>query len=303
MANTTPLVLDNVVLPARQGAAAVRRVLSRQSGSVFEEGREGPALLRDGRSARSPRCPSWSRARLRTPCSPASRKDRALASACRSTRPAGAITKFLQREPLQPPLPGYLGVAARQRRRARPAASVAAADLARARFLRDGFLVGVSAGVAIWAWHEVPVLRTSAAGSTSAHCRPTRHRRPIRSMGSSILPAVLRSSRHSEHSALREVLAVRSQWDESTQKTLGTTRLLSNAIVPVCWRQLARLVTSVAEAWSASPSDNKLYTVTTAGLCTQLSPNDVDIDVRPVAVRDAAGDLVVAVAKRPQAIS
>src|SRR6185436_17067987 len=36
------------VLPPRQGAEAVRRVLSRKQGGVLEAGREGPGLFRDG---------------------------------------------------------------------------------------------------------------------------------------------------------------------------------------------------------------------------------------------------------------
>ena len=80
-------------------------------------------------------------------------------------------------------------------------------------------------------------------------------------------------------------------------KDAGNNPIALKSIVPVLLETAGGLVTAAAEGMVGVSDDNKLYTVTTAGLCTQLSPTDVDIDVRPVAVRDAAGDLVVAVAK------
>ena len=67
--------------------------------------------------------------------------------------------------------------------------------------------------------------------------------------------------------------------------------------MPVLLEAAGGLVTSVAEGLVGVSDDNKLYTVTPAGLCTPLSPTDVDTEIRPVAVRNTAADLVVAVAK------
>jgi hypothetical protein len=296
MANTTPLVLDNVFFPLgkepRQFDAfylGSQEAFSKKGAKVqlcFEMADptfSALSVVREG---------AFANAVLAGVA-----KDRALHLMQVNTT-TGAITKFLQREPLQPPLPGYLGAV-------EPGNAVALDVQPRWRvpiwhevdFFGTGFLVGVSAGAAIWAWREVPLLQTLSGwvnlGPLPAGTAPPSD--PVDGLvhlgGAPALLAALRSSR-----LYLRGLAAGSQWDEIETKDGANNTISLKSIVPVLLETPAGLVTSAAEGLVGVSDDNKVYTVTTAGLCTQLSPTNVDIDVRPVAVRNAAGDLVVAVA-------
>jgi hypothetical protein len=213
----------------------------------------------------------------------------------------GTITKFRQRDPLQPPLPGYLGAV-------EPGNAVSLDQQPRWRlpiwheadaFFGTGFLVGVSAGAAIWAWREVPLLQTFSGwvslGSLPAGTAPSSD--PVEGLvhlgGVAPKLAALRSGRL----YIRD-LPAGSQWAELETKDGANNTITLRSIVPVLLETAGGLVTSAAEGLVAVSDDNQLYTVTTAGLCALLSPTDADIEVRPVAVRNTAGDLVVAVAMK-----
>jgi hypothetical protein len=296
MANTTPLVLDNVFFPLgkepRQFDAfylGSQEAFSKKGAKVqlcFEMADPTFAALsvvREGTFA--------------TSVLAGVAKDRAL-HLIQFNAKTGAITKFLQREPLQPPLPGYLGVV-------EPGNTVALDAQPRWRlpiwhepdFFGTGFLVGVSAGAAIWAWREVPVLQ-SLSGWVNFGPLPASTARasdPVDGLVHLAGVAPKLAALQGTRLYVRD-LAVGSQWDEIDTEDAGNNPIALKSIVPVLL-ETGGLVTSVAEGMVGVSDNNKLYTVTTAGLCTQLSPTDVDIDVRPVAVRDAAGDLVVALAK------
>ena len=298
MANTTPLVLDNIFFPLgkepRQFDAfylGSEEAFSKKGAKVqlcFEMADptfSALSVVREGTLANSVLA--------------GVAKDRAL-HLMQFNAATGAVTKFRQREPLQPPLPGYLGVV-------EPGNAIALDAQPRWRlpmwhepeFLGTGCLVGVSAGAAIWAWRELEVpLLQSLSGWVNLGSLPAGTASPLDPVdglvhlgGAPPKLAALRGTRL----YLRD-LAAGSQWAEIETKD-GTNNTVSlESIVPVLLETPGGLVTSTTEGLVGVSGDNKLYMVTTAGLCTQLSPTDVDTDVRPVAVRNTAGDLVVAVA-------
>jgi hypothetical protein len=298
MANTTPLVLDNVFFPLgkepRQfdafylGSQEAFSKLGAKVQLCFEMADptfSALSVVREG---------SFAEAVLAGVA-----KDRAL-HLIQFNATTGAITKFLQREPLQPPLPGYLGAV-------EPGNPVALDLQPRWRLpiwhepdpIGMGFLVGVSAGSAIWAWREVPLFQSSSGwinfGQLPAGTAPASD--PVDGLvhlaGAPPKLAALRSRR-----LYLKNVAAGSQWNEVDTEDAANNRIALKSIVPVLVETPAGLVTSITEGMVGVSEDNKLYMVTTAGVCTPLSPIDVSTDVRPVAVRDAAGDLVVAVAKK-----
>jgi hypothetical protein len=298
MANTTPLVLDNVFYPLgkepRQFDAfylGSQEAFSKKGAQVqlcFEMADptfSALSVVREG---------TFANAVLAGVA-----KDRAL-HLFQLNATTGAITKFLQRDPLQPPLPGYSGAV-------EPGNAVSLDVQPRWRLpiwhdvdlFGTGFLVGVSAGAAIWVWREVPLFQNSSGwinfGQLPADTTPASD--PVDGIvhlgGAPSKLAALRSGRL----YLRELTAG-AQWDEVETKDATDSAISLKTIVPILQETGTGLVTSAAEGMVGVSGDKKLYTVTTAGLCTELPPTDVDIEVRPVAVRDAAGDLVVAVPRR-----
>jgi hypothetical protein len=314
MANTTPLVLDSVFFPlgkeprqfdafylgsgeafSKKGAnVQLCFEMSDPSFSTLAAVREGPFANRVLAGVA---------------------KDRALHLL--SIDPtSGSIGKFQGREPLQPPAPGFLGQAELV-----PSVTLdqppawrlpvwSEPDLGLFGVLGAGFLVSVTAGDAVWVWREVAI-----APALSGWI-------PFGSIPATPTPAVtgvsglvfLDDPNAPQMVALRNYQMAVRQWRPEgpkwnavpTEDGMGTTIRLE-AIVPVLSVKAGVLVTSVANGMVGVSSDNKLYTVDLifdplhhplAGLCTQLTPTSVDIDVRPVAVRlSTGGPLVVALAK------
>lgn len=297
MANTTPLVLDNVFFPLGKEPRQFDAFYLGSQEAFSKKGAEVQLCF----EMADPTFSSLSVVREGTFANfvlAGVAKDRAL-HLFQANPTTGSITKFLQREPLQPPLPGYFG-------RVEPGNAVALDAQPRWRlpiwheadFLGRGFLVGVSAGTAIWVWREVPGFQTSSGwidfGRLPAGTAPASD--PVDGLVHLGGAAPKLAALHNNRLYVRD-LAVGSQWDEVETKDAANKRTALESIVPVLRETASGLVSSTTEGMVGVSDDNKLYTVTLAGLCTELSPVDVGIDVRPVAVRDAAGSLVVAAAK------
>ena len=206
----------------------------------------------------------------------------------------GGLTKFREREILQPPLPGYEG-------KAEPGNNVALDQQPRWRLPvwseSDGFLVAASAGDAIWVWHE----------KADDNIRNQSGWRPFGSIlaTDTLAPEPVAGLVYLAEAGQPQIVALRNkqlfvrQWPDGPHwdsvKTVEKDRtVLLESIVPFLEEKATGLITSSASPMVGVSQENMLYTVTFAGICEKLLDSNVDKDVRPVAVRRAGGELVIA---------
>lgn len=315
MANTTPLVLDNVFFPLgkepRQFDAfylGSQEVFSKKAAKVqlcFEMADPtffALSAVRDGQFANGVLA--------------GVAKDRALHLL--SIDNSGHVSKFREREPLQPPAPGYEG-------KVEPGPAVALdqpfpppgpaemrshwqppiwaeVDTQILTLTFSGFLIAVSAGDSIWAWGEHSLDRHSSGwisfGSIPATVPTATEENPVAGLVYLAGPLV----ETAEIVALRNgQLAKRQRADGSNWEVVPTTDSVTNnpvrleAIVPVL-DEATGFSTSIANGMVGVSDANLLYTVSNTGVCTELLPIDVDFGVRPVAVLDATGKLLISFA-------
>jgi hypothetical protein len=207
----------------------------------------------------------------------------------------GGIEKFREREPLQPPAPGFDG-------KVEPGNSVPLDSQPPWRLpvwtqatSDSGFLVAVPAGDTVWVWHEHAADANLAKsgwikfGPIPADNPPAVD--PIAGLvflgGSPPKLVVLRQHLF----ATRDWTNV-SQWQQQPTTKAGNPLLLE-MIVPVLRETLTGFVTSIADGMVGVSAVGLLHTVDTAGVCVQLSTTAVDLKVRPVAVVTASNALVV----------
>jgi hypothetical protein len=225
---------------------------------------------------------------------------------------SGAVTRFLNRDPLQPPAPGFDGQATSGSAIALdspfpPAGTNAAprqwrlpvwteAEIALPAPGASGFLVGISAGNAIWAWHEHPN-DARKSGWISFGTLPAVSPAPTRDEP---VAGLVYLAGPTPDASLLVALKNRQLWKrlrkdgstwEQVQTVQGGNAVLLESIVPVldAGNQFA---TSVARGMAGVSSAGKVYSVDSSGACTLLMSN-ADVGVRPVAVW-TGGHLVVA---------
>jgi len=229
----------------------------------------------------------------------------------------GTVSKLLDRDPLQPPAPGYNGQPA-----SGPAVTLdtpfpsidilpaprqwrlpvwAESDFTVFGFSLSGFLVGVSAGDAIWAWHEHSVDRhksgwISLGSLPSVTPAPTADE-PVAGLVYLADPtpanALLVALRKNQLS--KRLRADGSTWQNVTTTTAGPADVDLESIVPVL-DAASGFATSIANGLVGVSAAENLHSVDVAGTCTLLSGN-ADISVRPIAVKIGT-DLVVAFVKK-----
>ncbi|MDX6443394.1 MAG: hypothetical protein QOH71_468 [Blastocatellia bacterium] len=207
----------------------------------------------------------------------------------------GGIEKFREREPLQPPAPGFDG-------KVEPGNSVPLDSQPPWRLPvwtqatpDSGFLVAVPEGDTVWVWHEHAADANLAKsgwikfGPIPADNPPAVD--PIAGLvflgGSPPKLVVLRQHLF----ATRDWNNV-SQWQQQPTTKAGNPLLLE-MIVPVLRETSTGFVTSIADGMVGVSATGLLHTVDTAGVCVQLSSTAVDLKVRPVAVVTASNALVV----------
>ncbi|MDQ6891909.1 MAG: baseplate J/gp47 family protein [Acidobacteriota bacterium] len=224
---------------------------------------------------------------------------------------SGAVSKLLDRDPLQPPAPGYNGQPT-----SGPAVPLDAPfppigiDPAPHQwrlpvwtevdfFGLSGFLVGVSAGDAIWAWREHSIDRHLSGwisfGSVPAVTpAPTAHE-PVAGLVHLAAPmpanALLVALRKNQMS--KRLRADGSGWQAVATK-VGAAQVNLESIIPVL-DAAKGFATSITGGLVGVSDAGNLYSVDVAGICTLL-PGNADVSVRPIAVTIGT-DLVVAFVK------
>ncbi|HET7055153.1 MAG TPA: hypothetical protein VFI12_01755, partial [Thermomicrobiales bacterium] len=209
----------------------------------------------------------------------------------------GVIGKFRERDSLLPPLPGYLG-------NAEAGNAVALDEQPRWRLPVwsesdfppfAGLLVGVSAGDAIWVWHEHSIFQKSS-GWIDFGTLPS-----IGSATTAVVDGLVYLSGISPTiAALRDGHLFLRDWPNGAQwnevdTVQGSNDVTLTSIVPVLVENHSgQLVTSAAAGMLGISDNKKLFHVTTAGVCTPvLSAFDFDTEIRPVAI-EVGGDRIVA---------
>jgi len=205
----------------------------------------------------------------------------------------GDITDLLGRSALQPPLPGYSG-------QTKPGNTVQLDQQPSWRLPMwsesdfppwKGFCVGVAGGDAIWIWHEHPIPTNSGwieLGRLS----------PGETGGSTpVSGLVYLSGTPSKIMALHRGLLFERDWPNGTKWTPVPTDVELKSIVPVLVADAeGRLVTSLVDGMVGISDDNKLFSISASGACTQLGTfSSFDCTIRPVAIMDGASMIVLAV--------
>jgi len=211
----------------------------------------------------------------------------------------GGITKFPDREPLQPPVPGYAGAATtganvtldKEPRYRLPVWRETDAASANPRFA-----VATIAGKDVWVWLERED-NSHQSGWVEFGPLPTTTSDAVASLVYLSDPlAPLLVAVQGQNLWIRE-------WTEAQPPVLpwafapttDPAPVTLKALVPIL--DLAGLVTSAANDLVGVSDGNELYTVTLGGACTSLGPTDADFDVPPIAVLNAPNDLIVVYAQ------
>ena len=213
----------------------------------------------------------------------------------------GNLGKFLERQPLQPPSPGFSGAET-------PGGVVALDQNVHWRLPvwseaelppepRQGFFVAATGADALWVWHEHPD-RTASGWIRFADLPSDGQAQPAPVDGVAFLAgapaklAVLRGG----HLYFRDWPAGAEWTDVETLDGLNTVTLRS--IVPVLVTTPdGQLVTAAASGLVGVSADNRLYHVALDGVCTEVdAAADFTGEVRPVAI-ESGGDLIVAAVK------
>lgn len=292
MANTTPLVLDNVFFPlgkeprqfdafylgseeAFSKAGAKVQLCFEMADPTFS----ALAAVREGNFTNQVLV--------------GVAKDRALHLL--SFNPAtGEIDKFRDRGPLQPPGPPPVALDPQP---PWPLPVWSEVDF----FFSAGFLVATSAKDAIWIWREHSILPNLSQWIDFGKL-PTNG--PV--TDSPVDGLVFLNGAPSLLMALREGRLFKRtwstpgpQWDPVITRT-ATTTIRLKSIVPVLVRDpFGRLVTSTTAGLLGIDDQNKLFEVNTDGTCTRrLGAIDFDPKIRPVGI-EIGGQLTLAAVTKP----
>ncbi len=207
----------------------------------------------------------------------------------------GSISKFREREPLRP-LPAEdkadssPGIVLDRRPKGRLPVWHDATD-------PKGFLVAATAGDTVWVWRE------HSAGRNASDWLPFGAVPAPATSPTAPIADLVYLADTSMLFALRGGLLSMRKWPEGAQWSTvqtkdGANTVLLDAIVPVLVESAGSLLTSAAPSGGLiGVGGKKLYTVSAAGACAQLSPMDAAPDVRPVAVRRSNGALIIALAQ------
>lgn len=299
MANTTPLVLENVFFPLgrepRQFDAfylGSQEAFSKKDARVqlcFEMADRtfsALAALREGPLADAVLA--------------GVAQDRSLHLLSFNTS-TGAISKFGNRNPLQPPRPGHFGnteVGNTVALDAPPPWRLPVWFGPHSFPLFAEFLVGASAGDTIWIWRELPNLpqfsgwfnfgRLSTDGSTANRAVDGL----VYLAGTSPLLAALCGNK-----LFTRVWPNSAQWDPvaTVDSNNITIKIKLRSIVPVLVEDSSgRLVTSRGAGMLGIDDGGRLFQVTASGLCTRLlNTFNFAPEIRPVAI-NISGNLTVA---------
>ena len=209
--------------------------------------------------------------------------------------PTGRIEKFLQREPLQPPLPGFNGIASTTDRVALDAKPPWRLPVWNA---GQDFLIGATAGGQVWVWHEKDGDQSNSGWLSLGEIPP--------SVPPATLPVDglvhLADAVAPQLAVLREGKLFLRDFSNNAQFTpvatkVGTNVIVLRSIVPILNETASgELVTSTTLGMIGVANDGKLYRVPLNGQCVALPPVNVDVDVRPIAVQRNAGPRIVVVA-------
>ena len=209
---------------------------------------------------------------------------------------SGAITSFLDRDPLLPPLPGFAGNAAstapvvldKKPAWHMPAWTEPNQVLP---FLED-FLVGTAANGAVWVWREH--FDRNQSGWINFGSVP-----PGQPASDAISGLVYLAGAAPSLVALRGARLFRRTWPGGAQWDPVTTSppIAFSSIVPVLIDDgSGRLVTSDAVGMVGVSVGGRLFHVTAAGVCTSIEPGKSFVtDLRPAAIKVAANLIVAAV--------
>lgn len=210
------------------------------------------------------------------------------------------VTKFREREPLQPPLPGFNGQAD-----SRTSVALDRRPPWRLPMWSEGedFLVAATAGGDVWVWHEKGLDRGNS-GWRSFGQLPAVGLPPSGPVDGLVYLGDTASDTAPQLAALRDgVLALRAcsngaQWNP-VDTLDGSNRVVLKSIVPVLVDNgSGQLVTSAAAGMVGISDTNKLYSVSTGGACVQLhEASNFAAEIRPAAVIDGQGLVIMAVDK------
>src|SRR5439155_7739711 len=147
----------------------------------------------------------------------------------------------------------------------------------------DGFLIAATAGNTVWVWRENSADR-NASGWISFGSLPT-----IATSPTTPIADLVYLEDTSTLFALRGGQLSSRKWPDGTQWTAietkdGSDSVVLHALAPVLVESGGLLVTSAAKGGMVGVSNDSLYTVTPAGVCSKRSPIDVTPNVLPVAV-------------------
>lgn len=214
---------------------------------------------------------------------------------------SGNLTKFRQREPLQPPMPGFNSVQ-------NPGATISLdvnegwrlptwSEVEVPASPEQGFLVATIGGNAVWVWHEHPDRQFS--GWAPSFELPAVDDTPavqglVYLAGTPPLLALL----------LNERLFLRDWPSGTTWNEVPTLEdgdedepVALESIVPVLVENAeGQFVTSAASGMVGVSTDGRLFHVATDGFCTEIDPaTNFSRVVRPVAVETGGDRIVIAV--------
>ena len=199
------------------------------------------------------------------------------------------LEKFLDREPLQPPSPGFNGQA--------EAINAVALDAKPPWHLPAWgvgfeFFVGVTAGPDVWIWHET-ILNQVNSGWVHFGQVPG----ALPSSTAPIDGLVYLDDPSPKLAALRDGQLWMRDWPNGPQWVLVPTPVALKSIVPVLVVDPNdHLVTSATEGMVGVDDTNSLFRVSIAGACSPLlAGTSVSFDIRPAAVFDGTDFGVLAV--------
>jgi hypothetical protein len=234
----------------------------------------------------------------------------------------GAVSKYRELEALQPPMPGFNGTGqdgpavsldqpfrppgiSEMRSRWRPPAWAEIDQVFSAGVETAGFLVAVSAGDAIWVWHEHSYDYHKSGwisfGSIPETTPAATDDEPV--SGLVYLAGDPGLNIPAKIFALRNGQLASREWPNGANWTVVPTvdsvnpnlKIRLEAIVPVLDEQ-SGMTTSRVEGMVGVSGAGLLYEVDENGICTKRSNTPVDFGVRPVAVIDSSGKRVIAAA-------